>query len=876
MTEGSPPKRRNWLRGWRWRLLAVYLALVVASHFVRVIQNRDQSAARLDAAVIAQAVEGDRHLPESVRITYREYRPEGNENHPTVLLIHGSPGQKNNFNALAPELARTCRVIVPDLPGFGNSTKEIPDYSIRAHADYLLQLMDALNVRRAHVIGFSMGGGVALHLVDMAPDRFASLTLLSAIGAQEMELLGDYHLNHILHGMQWVGMWLLREAVPDFGLLKKQFITISYARNFYDTDQRPLRAIMARYEGPVLIIHGKSDVLVPVEAALEHHRLLPQSELQLYDDDHFMVFTRGPMLADRLAEFVKGVEEGRGVIRANADPLRVVQAGEAFDPTHTPKAMGVTAIVMIALLAAATLVSEDLTCIGAGILVAQGRIDFLLGAFACFFGIFVGDLLLFFAGRYFGRPVLKRAPLKWFIRARDVEKSSAWFSRRGLAVIFSSRFVPGARLPTYFAAGLLDTRFWWFALYFLLAGVVWAPLLVGLSDLLGGEVIKSALIQKQSLFIKALAAAVTVFVIAKLIIRLSSYKGRRLLLSTWRRLTRWEFWPAWIFYLPVIGYVIFLAFKYRSLTLFTSANPAILGGGFVGESKIDILQSLNGSGDLLARASLIESALGVEERLSRSRTFMTDHQLRFPVVLKPNMGQRGSGVAVVRSEDELQGYLSRSSVDTIIQEYVPGYEFGVFYYRRPTEAQGRVFSITEKRFPIVRGDGESTLERLILKDPRAVCMARFYLDKQSERLLEKPASGEAVQLVELGTHCRGAIFLDGRWAKTAQLEKTFDEISKGFEGFYFGRFDVRTPSIEDFKQGRNFKIIELNGVTSEATHIYDPQNSLWAAYRVLFEQWRLAFEIGAENRRRGVKPTSIRKLVKLMSEYRQSAQFHLA
>jgi len=876
MTEDLPIKSPPWLRRWRWRIFAVYLALVVVSHFVRVLRDADRRTARNDAAVIVQAVNANRRLTEPVRITYREYRPAGSADYPTVLLIHGSPGQKNNFNALAPQLALTCRVIVPDLPGFGNSTNDIPDYSIRAHADYLLQLMDALKVQRAHVVGFSMGGGVALHLVDSAPDRIASLTMLSAIGAQEMELLGDYHLNHLLHGMQWAGMWLLREAVPDMGALNNQFITISYARNFYDTDQRPLRGIMARYEGPVLIIHGRRDVLVPVEAAIEHHRLLPQSELQLYDDDHFMVFTKGPLLADRLGEFVKLVDEGRALVRAQADPVRVALAGEAFDPAHVPKAMGIAAIVMIALLAAATLVSEDLTCIGAGILVAQGRIDYLLGVFACFFGIFVGDLLLFFAGRYFGRPVLKRAPLKWFIRAKDVEKSSAWFSRRGLAVIFASRFVPGARLPTYFAAGLLDTSFWWFALYFLLAGVVWAPLLVGLSDLLGGEVLKSALVQKQSLFIKALAAAVIVFVIARLIIRLSSYKGRRLLLSKWRRLTRWEFWPAWIFYSPVVGYVTYLALKHRSLTLFTSANPAILGGGFVGESKVEILDSLAGSADLVARASLIESALNVEARISQGRTFMIDHDLGFPIVLKPNMGQRGSGVAVVRSEDELREYLSRSSVDTIIQEYVQGFEFGVFYYRRPTEEQGRVFSITEKRFPIVEGDGASTLEQLILKDPRAVCMARFYLDKQGEHLLDKPARGEPVQLVELGTHCRGAIFLDGGWVKTAQLEKAFDEISKGFEGFYFGRFDVRTPSIDEFKQGRNFKIIELNGVTSEATHIYDPQNNLFAAYRVLFEQWRLAFEIGAENRKRGVKPTSIRMLVRLMSEYRQSAQYHLA
>jgi len=49
------------------------------------------------------------------------------------------------------------------------------------------------------------------------------------------------------------------------------------------------------------------------------------------------------------------------------------------------------------------------------------------------------------------------------------------------------------------------------------------------------------------------------------------------------------------------------------------------------------------------------------------------------------------------------------------------------------------------------------------------------------------------------------------------------------------------------------KIVELNGVTSEATHIYDPKLSLFGAYRVLFEQWRIAFEIGYLNRTRGIR-----------------------
>jgi membrane protein DedA with SNARE-associated domain len=525
-------------------------------------------------------------------------------------------------------------------------------------------------------------------------------------------------------------------------------------------------------------------------------------------------------------------------------------------------------------IAAATLASEDLTCIGAGVLAAQDRISLALAVFACFLGIFVGDLSLFAAGRYFGRPALQRAPLKWFVRAEDVERSSAWFSQRGAMVILISRFVPGMRLPTYFAAGLLRTDVRRFALYFSLAAAIWTPLLVGLSKLLGAEVLRSALVAQHNLLIKMTTAAVIIYPIAKLTTSLSTWRGRRMLIASWQRATRWEFWPPWVFYPPVLCYVAYLMLKHRSPTLFTAANPGILGGGFIGESKIDILRGICQESEFVARASLINESLDGASRIAQARSLMAGNGFDFPVALKPNQGQRGSGVAIVRSDAELQNYLRRTTSDTIIQEYAPGHEFGIFYYRLPGAANGRIFSITEKRLPVLTGDGINTLERLILDDERAVCMARFYLNQQQERLLQIPDQGEKVQLVELGTHCRGAIFLDGAWIRTAALEEAFDRISKQFDGFYFGRYDVRTPSIEDFKQGKNFKIVELNGVTSEATHIYDPRNSLFAAYRTLCKQWRIAFEIGARNRQSGVQPASIDTLVKLIIDYRTGVGKH--
>ena len=108
---------------------------------------------------------------------------------------------------------------------------------------------------------------------------------------------------------------------------------------------------------------------------------------------------------------------------------------------------------------------------------------------------------------------------------------------------------------------------------------------------------------------------------------------------------------------------------------------------------------------------------------------------------------------------------------------------------------------------------------------------------------------------------------------TEAMERAIDSLAQGFAGFYFGRFDIRTISLADFQQGQNFKIVELNGVTSEATSIYDPKNSLFTAYRVLFEQWRIAFEIGAQNRQRGTRPTPLWKLGSLLlRKWRQDGE----
>lgn len=91
----------------------------------------------------------------------------------------------------------------------------MPDYSLATHADYVVQLLDKLGIERAHLVGFSMGGGVAIELAHRHPERAASLTLLASIGVQEFELFGDYALNRSVHAVQLGALWALHRLLPQ-------------------------------------------------------------------------------------------------------------------------------------------------------------------------------------------------------------------------------------------------------------------------------------------------------------------------------------------------------------------------------------------------------------------------------------------------------------------------------------------------------------------------------------------------------------------------------------------------------------------------------------------------------------------------------------
>lgn len=830
--------------------LVIYCLLLGASHCVRREVTTGVAPDGAQTVTISSEVE----------VSYRD-RSEASL--PNLVLLHGSPVAAVSLTPLMNELEGNARLIVPDLPGFGGSTLDVEDYSTCAHAFAVFELMDHLQIDQAHLLGYSMGGGVALEMMEMKPERVVSIVMVSSVGVQELELLGDYTLNHAVHGLQLAALSGLQASVPHFGWMDRFPLNRSYARNFYDTDQRPYRSYLEKLEHPTMIVHGENDFLVPYDAAVEHHRLVPQSELATIEDgDHITVIRQPEKVAAPVIDFVNRVEAGQGTSRTQAVPSRVSLASEPFDQHRPQRDAWGTVIFMMVLLALATLVSEDLTCIGAGLLVARGAMDFVPATMGCLLGIFIGDMLLYTAGRWIGPPALRRAPLKWMFKRNQVERGAAFFQKQGPALVIATRFVPGTRLPTYFASGMFRAPFLKFAGWFLLAAAVWTPLLVGMACWIGGPLLGWFERFETYALLGLVAVVLILWAMLKLVVPLCSYRGRRLLLSSWRRKIRWEFWPMWLFYPPVVLYLLWLAIRYRSLTLFTAANPSIPHSGVVKESKSEILEGL---GDIpeVARWRLIGHQ-DAEVMLADMLEFMALQSLTFPVVLKPDVGERGSGVKVVPSEDEAQAYFAQAIEPTIVQEYIGGREFGVFYYRYPDEAEGHLFSITDKRLIGVAGDGVRNLEALLLADDRAVCMAPFFISQLGARLLEVPRAGEWVALTEVGTHCRGALFLDGGEHLTESLRKSIDLMSRGFAGFYFGRYDIRVPSEEDFQQGRNLKVLELNGVTSESTNIYDPKHGLWHAYRTLFKQWQIAFEIGARNREVGIRPSGMIDLWKLI------------
>jgi len=829
-----PDQRRRQRRlsvRWRWAILAgLYLVALGLSHLVSTpgpaTAPQDPPSPYLAVEVEGRTAQGNPTGP--IRIAMLRW-PEGATPEPTttpdsvpVVLLHGSPGSASSFRMLGPELAlRGYRVVAPDLPGYAHSSHALVDYSPRAQARAVLAAIDELGIDRAHVVGWSIGGAVALHLNDLDPSRARSLTLLASIGAQETEGSGDYHFEHAKYALGYAALVVLPEALPHFGILGPRWMRHTFIRNFLDMDQRPLGSIMARTRTPTLILHGIHDPLVAHWAADHHHAIMSSSRLVKIDASHFLPVLQPGQTADRLADHFARAESGTFIPGASL---------AASPPTPPPSARPISD--------AATWLRWRHWTIQAAILASLALI---MGpsvgfAFAAFMVARV-DVDLAVASTAMVVPLALRRQ-----RAR----------RTGPSTVVAWAWIPfDATLTLVLAVAVTQptTRTWMID--------------AGAPGLIAGVVVVAAIVR-----------------IARSVWTL---EGRSSLLASWTRIRRHEYWPAMIRYATIVPTLVRLAIRHRGVLLWTRANPGIdAGGGVIEESKADILDALDHARGPVLRHATLEPDPDPKRRADTVlRLIATTPGLdTFPVIVKPDIAEKGRGVCLVHKRDELEHHLQGNPERLIIQQYHPGpSECGIFWIRdaSPDPAAeapngrpvGSIFSVTRKHLPTVVGDGRSTLRQLVLRHPRHRCLASTILPALRARWDDVPRAGETVVVSHAANHARGARFSDAPDLMTPELTDAIDRIACGFHGreggtLDFGRFDVRYENDEALIRGQGLAIVELNGTLSESINIYDSDRPFRWARRVMIDQWTRLFEIGARRRALGTPGIGLRTLAWLL------------
>ncbi|MEK6781727.1 MAG: hypothetical protein AABY93_08470 [Bacteroidota bacterium] len=328
------------------------------------------------------------------------------------------------------------------------------------------------------------------------------------------------------------------------------------------------------------------------------------------------------------------------------------------------------------------------------------------------------------------------------------------------------------------------------------------------------------------------------------------------------KLTKWEYWPFGIIQAPIFLYWIMYALKERSLLYFSASNPGILTGGMMGESKFDVHNLV--PDNVKPRTILIKFPATRKHVLE----MMSKNAFTLPVIFKPDLGERGWMVRRITSELEIERYLKEIKIDFLIQELVDlPLEFGVYYVRFPSEEKGFVNSITAKEFLFIEGNGQKTIQQLILEKDRAMLQWETLKKTYKDRLDEVVEAGKRLELVSIGNHCLGTKFLNGNHLITEKLSASFDHISKQIPGFYFGRYDLRCASLEDLENGK-VKIVELNGCGAEPAHIYQPGSSLREAFNVLITHWKNMYRISAENHKRGVPYLPLKEGRKIYKKFK--------
>ena len=257
---------------------------------------------------------------------------------PTVLLIHGMAGSSRTWRDVMPRLAEHFTVVAPDLLGHGESAKPLGDYSLGAHASGLRDLLSALGIQKATLVGQSLGGGVAMQLAYQHPGVAERLVLVSSggLGRDVSRLLRLFTLPGIEYVMPALFPAAVRERgdvvvdrltrwgirAPHLAEMWRAYASLSEAENrraFVKT----LRAVVdpggqtvsakdrlyLTSALPTMIVWGDRDPIIPVRHAHDAHELMPGSRLEIFEDaGHFPHVEFPSRFTDVLEDFLATTE----------------------------------------------------------------------------------------------------------------------------------------------------------------------------------------------------------------------------------------------------------------------------------------------------------------------------------------------------------------------------------------------------------------------------------------------------------------------------------------------------------------------------------------------------------------------------------------
>lgn len=293
--------------------------------------------------------------------------------------------------------------------------------------------------------------------------------------------------------------------------------------------------------------------------------------------------------------------------------------------------------------------------------------------------------------------------------------------------------------------------------------------------------------------------------------------------------TAFEFWPYKLLYAPFVPYWIFNSIRMRSFSYFCRVNPGIRFGGFLDYSKSEILKQIP------------------EKYKAKTRFLKNKEDLKdlpdFPFVLKPDIGERGVNVEVIRNLSDWENYPLKENL--ILQEFIdlPA-EFGVFYAKQNGES--KILSITGKEFLVYKADGKTSLADFVRNHPRVGHRIDFLSKKFSDDWDKVHPVGTEILLEPIGNHNRGTRFFDASHLITNDLLKSVSEIAESISGFHYGRMDIKAENSEDLKKGK-IKVLEVNGANSEPTHIYDSNYTLIKAYIEIKRHLDIQYQISKNN-----------------------------